>query len=167
MSVYIFGNGKSVYGDAVGATEHILSVNSTSPQLSTIILKESTTASEIVEYSKRLRTELEEIRKKFFNDPKPEHIKDYNKFLLVQQELMNHCDDLIELYQKIENASQLTPNRRPALRQKIMKVGLKISSLISSYNTSGIFVGRDLFVSVPTPNSYEEILRVRLLKALE
>lgn len=173
MSVYIFGQGKSIYNENLG-TPIVFGVATTSttqlntPQLSTIVLKDNTTVSEIMDYSNKLREELEEIRKIFFKYPKPENMKEYNKFLRVQQQLMNYLEELTELYQSYELALQQTANRKQAIRQKIFNVGIKISSLIRSYNTSGIFASRDTaFVSIPTPNSYEEAVRSRLLQALE
>lgn len=173
MSIYIFGEGKSIYGDNTNAIFGDIS-SSTSPQskaslprLSTMVLRENTKASEITEYANRLRSELEEIRQVFFKDPKPQHTKDYDKFLNVQRELMNYTDDLTQLYHSYEAASQLTANRKPALRQKIVNIGMKISSLVKSYNTSGIFANKETFVAIPTPNSYEEMIRSRLLQSLD
>lgn len=178
MSVYIFSEGKSVYGDAIASNKvlvsgayygpHSIDVSGKErPQLSTMVLRENTTASEIIEFSRTLRGELEQIRQLFFSEPKPEHLKDYEKFLRVQQRLLDYGDELVELYQAYEAASQLTANRKSAIRQKIINVGLKISALVRSYNTSGMFANKETFVSVPMPNSYEEVLRARLLQSLE
>lgn len=174
MSIYIFGEGKSIYGDNVNnkilsGGEYVSSASSKSPtpRLSTVILRENTKASEIAEYATTLRSELEEIRQVFFKDPKPQHMKDYNKFLKIQQQLMNYTDELTQLYQGYEAASQLTANRKTALRDKIVSIGMKISALVRSYNTSGIFAGGESFVAIPTPNSYEEVMRAKLLQSLE
>lgn len=173
MSVYIFGNGKSVYGDAVNkilstnTQENRTSIDQKRPKLSTIILKENTNVSEIIDYSKTLRSELEEIRQIFYEQPQLGQTKQYDKFLKVQQSLMDYCDELIELYQSYGKASTLTANRKPAIREKILNVGLKMSGLIRSYNTSGIFAGRETLVTIPIENSYENVLRERLLKTLD
>lgn len=178
MSIYIFGEGKSIYGDNVNnkilsGNEYVSSTSTTSsfkspmPRLSTMTLRENTKAHEIAEYATTLRSELEEIRQLFFKDPKPQNTKDYDKFLKIQQQLMNYTDELTQLYRGYEAASQLTANRKPAIRDKIVSVGMKISALVRSYNTSGIFASSESFVAIPTPNSYEEVMRAKLLQSLE
>jgi hypothetical protein len=176
MSVYIFGEGRSIYGDNTNTTilrsggEYISTTSSSKspiPRLSTMVLREGTKSSEIVEYATTLRSELEQIRQIFFNNPKPQYMKDYNKFLKIQQQLMSHTDELTQLYRGYETASQLTANRKTALREKIANVGMKISALVRSYNTSGIFVSNENFVTIPTADSYEEVMRTKLLQSLE
>ena len=174
MSIYIFGEGKSIYGDNVnntvlsgGASSSSSSTSVVTPRLSTMVLRENTKASEIEEYATALRRELEEIRQVFFKDPKPQYMKDYNKFLNIQQQLMNYTDELTQLYRGYEAASQLTANRKTALRDKIISVGMKISALVRSYNTSGIFASSESFVAIPSPSSYEEVMRAKLLQSLD
>lgn len=170
MSVYIFGEGKSIYNENLNApivASEYSSQSGKTPYLSTIVLKDNTTVSEITEYSNKLREELEEVRQIFFKRPNHEQMKEYNKFLKVQQLLMNYMEELIQLYQSYELALQQTANRKQAIRQKIFNVGVKVSSLIRSYNTSGIFASKDALVAIPTSNSYDETIRARLLELLD
>lgn len=169
MSVYIFSHdGASIYGDNITSTTILHQLDSSSSdthKLSTIELKMMTTSSEIIAYGDKIRSELEEIRQIYIDNP---HVAttEYNKFLNVQTEILGHVDDLIYLYRHLQDASKLTANRKEATKNKIYNVGLKLRSLIQSYNTSGIFTNKNFSVAVPFKNSRDEIIRSRLLQEI-
>jgi len=168
MSVYIFGSGASIYNDKITAHKEYNTPTSDTivQKLSTMDLNENTTPKDVIIYGDKLRSELENIRQIFLDDPQTKDSKDYENFLKIKMEIFEYIDDLIRTYRLYVDASKLTANRKAALKNKILTIGLKLRSLISSYNTSGIFMSKNLTATIPTKNSREEIIRSRLLQSI-
>lgn len=166
MSVYIFSSGMSLYADSDDQISAFQSTLGDKSSLSTIVLTESTTANEIISYGHTLRNELEQIRQIFIREANPMHTKDYEKFLRMQVQLLSYVDELAQLFSSYEDAKRLTVDRGSGIKQKIVNLGMKISSIIRSYNTSGMFAYKDTLVSVPTKSSYESVVKSKLLETI-
>lgn len=166
MSVYVFSDGKNIYKEKTYdnfSMSHISTKDDTK-KLSVITLEEKTSVDKLIQYSDILRNELRDIEQLFLNNPTQQN--DYTKFLDIKQEIFEKIDKLIELYQLYNDVSKLTVDRKTAIRNKILNIGLELRSIIQSFNTSGIFVSKNNRAIVPTPNSYEQILRSRLLQSI-